>query len=261
VNLGNLARDQTKTGGAIEYHQQALKLSEEITLGPIMGLALAELGWDSLHTGNTQQAIHFFQRALDVGGNTLSPDVKTSIYSGLAEAYEALGDWEKAREYYRLTVESIEKVRIESLTEDRKIGFWQSKQTIFERAISLLYRLREKNPGRCGGISTASGSERNVGHQLKPDATLATARGTDLQIVRTGGPVMAAMLKHSLMPNVPERGRFSICWLKPGSKSTVGSARKCSAKNKRSLMRSQRFARSCCKKTSLSRKGQSWSKN
>lgn len=92
------------------------------------------------------RAIQFFQRALEVGGGTLSPDVKMSVYSGLANAYETLGNWEKAEEYYRLAIESVEKVRLETLTEDRKIGFWQIKQETVERAISLLHRRHEKEP-------------------------------------------------------------------------------------------------------------------
>jgi CHAT domain-containing protein len=56
-----------------------------------------------------------------------------------------LGNLEKAAEFYRLTIESIEKVRVESLTEDRKIGYWQSKQATFERAVALLHRLQQQD--------------------------------------------------------------------------------------------------------------------
>jgi CHAT domain-containing protein/Tfp pilus assembly protein PilF len=145
LNLGNLARDQKHLETAVRYHQQALATSEEIALRPLMGMALAELGWDSLQMGNSQQAIQLFQRAFDAGGNTLPPEVRTRIYSGFAEAYQTLGDWKRALEYYQLTIESIEKVHVGALTEDRKIGYWQSKQATFERAISLLSRLHQKD--------------------------------------------------------------------------------------------------------------------
>jgi CHAT domain-containing protein/Tfp pilus assembly protein PilF len=145
LNLGELARDQGRLEIAVGHHQQALTISEEITLRPLVGMALAELGWDSLQLKNPQQAIQFFQQAIEAGGETLPPEVKTRVYSGLAEASETLGDWKKAEEYYRFTIESVEKVRVGVLSEDRKIGFWQTKQATFERAISLLHRLHLKN--------------------------------------------------------------------------------------------------------------------
>lgn len=145
-NLGNLFRDQGKIPEALSYHREAWQMSREAGLIPMMAMALGELGVDYLRSERYQDAVAYLNRALEVGGPSMTAELKARVYLGLAEAHEKLGEWQKALEYYRLAIESIEQVRLGALTEDRKIGFWQTKQATFEQAISLLHRLHEKDP-------------------------------------------------------------------------------------------------------------------
>ncbi|MEW6208783.1 MAG: CHAT domain-containing protein [Acidobacteriota bacterium] len=146
INLGNLFRHQERLTDAVNYHQEALRLSEEAELTPMIAMSSAELGLDFLKSENYKDAVLYLDTALNFERRGLTADMKARVCFGLAEAHEKIGDLKKAMEYYHCAIESIENVRLETLTEDRKIGYWQTKHTLFERAISLIYKLHGKDP-------------------------------------------------------------------------------------------------------------------
>jgi CHAT domain-containing protein/Flp pilus assembly protein TadD len=159
-NLGSLFREQGNLSEALNQHQEALRLSQETELVPMMALALGELGLDSMKSEEYSDAIAYFNQALEVGGRGLTAELKARVYLGLAESHEKLGEWQKALDYYHRAIESIEQVRLEALSEDRKLGYWQTKQATFERAISLVHRLYQKTPQSSYGYQAFAYAEQ-----------------------------------------------------------------------------------------------------
>ncbi|MBI4467771.1 MAG: CHAT domain-containing protein [Acidobacteria bacterium] len=148
INLGSLERSRGRAEAAIGHHGQALILGEEIGLQVLQASALAELGADYLQLGDYKESVEYLGRALETGGASLSPELKSNIFSALASCYEALGETNRALENYGRAIESVQEVRIETLSEERKIGFWQTRQLTFERVIGLLFKLhRESGSG------------------------------------------------------------------------------------------------------------------
>ncbi len=141
LDRGRLARESGDLDSALASHEEALALATSARLEPDEALSLAELGWDALGRGDAEAALALFERALHSKAVSGSPEIAGAVHSGIARARERLGQLGPAAEQDDLAVDAVESVRLGTLAELRRLGFWRLRQGVFRSAIALRYRL------------------------------------------------------------------------------------------------------------------------
>lgn len=141
LDRGTLARESGDLAAALASHEEALALAAEARLEVAEARALGELGWDRLAGGDPAAALALFERALDSKAARESPEIAGALRSGIARARERLGETGPAAEQDDLAVDAIESVRLGTLSEARRLGFWRVRQGVFRSAIALRHRL------------------------------------------------------------------------------------------------------------------------
>jgi tetratricopeptide (TPR) repeat protein len=141
IDRGRLARESGDIDSALARHEEALALATSARLEPAEALSLAELGWDRLAQGDAAAALLLFDRALASPAVSESPEIAGAVRSGIARAREQLGNLGPAAEQDDLAVDAIESVRLGTLSELRRLGFWRLRQGVFRSAIALRHRL------------------------------------------------------------------------------------------------------------------------
>ncbi len=141
LDRGRLARESGDLDSALASHEEALALATSARLEPAEALSLAELGWDALGRGDAEAALALFERALHSKAVSGSPEIAGAVHSGIARARERLGQLGPAAEQDDLAVDAIESVRLGTLAELRRLGFWRLRQGVFRSAIALRHRL------------------------------------------------------------------------------------------------------------------------
>ena len=141
LDRGRLARESGDLGSALASHEEALALAISARLAPAEALSLAELGWDRLAQGDAAAALQLFERALASKAVSESPEIAGAVRSGIARARERLGQPGPAAEQDDLAVDAVESVRLGSVAEVRRLGFWRLRQGVFRNAIALRHRL------------------------------------------------------------------------------------------------------------------------
>ncbi len=141
LDRGVLARESGDLHAALASHEEALALAVEARLEVALARALGELGWDRLAGGDPAAALALFERALDSKAARESPEIAGALRSGIARARERLGETGPAAEQDDLAVDAIESVRLGTLSEARRLGFWRVRQGVFRSAIALRHRL------------------------------------------------------------------------------------------------------------------------
>jgi CHAT domain-containing protein len=145
-HIGNLWRKEGNLAEALSNHEEALRVGREAQLAQMIALALIEIGYDLAKSSRHAEAIDHFSQAVETGGPALPLEVRFRLHLGLAGSYETMGEWQRALDHYRRAIESLEGVRLEALTEDRKLGYWQSRADAFDQAVSLLYKSHQQSP-------------------------------------------------------------------------------------------------------------------
>ena len=140
LDRGRLARESGDLDSARASHEEALALATSARLEPDEALALAELGWDALGQGDAEAALALFERALHSKAVSASPEIAGGVHSGIARARERLGQLGPAAEHDDLAVDAVESVRLGTLAELRRLGFWRLRQGVFRSAIALRHR-------------------------------------------------------------------------------------------------------------------------
>jgi tetratricopeptide (TPR) repeat protein len=141
LDRGRLARENGDLDSALASHEEALALATSARLEPDEALALAELGQDALVRGDAAAALLLFERALASKAVSEAPEIAVAVRSGIARAREQLGQLGSAAEQDDLAVAAVESVRLGTLAEPRRLGFWRLRQGVFRSAIALRYRL------------------------------------------------------------------------------------------------------------------------
>jgi tetratricopeptide (TPR) repeat protein len=141
LDRGSLARESGDLAAAVASHEEALGLAAEARLEVVLARALGELGWDRLEGGDPTAALALFERALGSKAATESPEIAGALRSGIARAREALGERALAAAQDDQAVDAVESVRLGSLSEARRLGYWRLRQGVFRSAIALRHRL------------------------------------------------------------------------------------------------------------------------
>jgi CHAT domain-containing protein/tetratricopeptide (TPR) repeat protein len=168
---------------AQETIQQALKLARELSDAEREMRALNYLG--ELHglLNDYGQAINAYREALRLAHDRNNPLHAWTACAGLALAYERLGQFDDAREYYRQAIKTMERVRAGLGVEEEKAGFFQDKVKVYKGLIAVLLHMHSKdaNPrydveafqvaegARARALLDLLGEAKNVDQTIDPD--------------------------------------------------------------------------------------------
>jgi CHAT domain-containing protein/Tfp pilus assembly protein PilF len=130
---------------AKEVIQAGLKLARELPNFQKELDLLNKSGELHLRLRKTDQAINAYQESLRLALEKTSPRHAWTACAGLASAYGSLGNMDKAREYYRLAVEIMEKVRANLGSEEERAGFFQDKIEVYKELVSVLMQFHNSD--------------------------------------------------------------------------------------------------------------------
>jgi tetratricopeptide (TPR) repeat protein len=99
-NLGSAYADLSEQRKAIEYHEQALKISREIGYRQGEGSALGNLGLAYYYLGESRKAIEYYDQALTISREIRDRHGEGNHLGNLGLAYSNLGQSFKAIEYH-----------------------------------------------------------------------------------------------------------------------------------------------------------------
>ncbi|MGH9878650.1 MAG: tetratricopeptide repeat protein [Nitrososphaerales archaeon] len=136
-----------------------------------------------LRLNEAEQAIKACRAALQLAMDKNSPRHAWTAYAGLAMAYGKLGQFDKAREYYRLAINIMEKVRANLGGEEEKAGFFRDKVKVYKDLVAALMQLHGRDAtkrydaeafhfaerGRARAFLDLLGEAKNVEQGIDPD--------------------------------------------------------------------------------------------
>jgi CHAT domain-containing protein/tetratricopeptide (TPR) repeat protein len=130
---------------AKEVIERGLKLARELPSFEKELILLNRSGELHLRLNEAEQAINAYQGSLQVALSKTSPSHAWTACAGLALAYERLGRLDRAREYYQLAIEIMEKVRTNLGGEEERAGFFQDKVRVYKDLVAVLMRLQVRD--------------------------------------------------------------------------------------------------------------------
>jgi signal transduction histidine kinase/ActR/RegA family two-component response regulator len=150
-NLGNVYREKGEYSKALEYYDQALRLSANVGDKNLIAVIQKNIGITYKLTGEYQQAIDFLRKSKDLAGQIRLQAVHKESLEQLSEAYALAGNYKYALDYYKELSNLNQQVAQEQAT--NKISLIQlgynlkdeaQKQTIREIDLNLRV-LKERN--------------------------------------------------------------------------------------------------------------------
>ncbi|MDW5552019.1 tetratricopeptide repeat protein [Methanosarcina sp.] len=99
-NMGNAYSDMGEPRKAIEYYEQALKISRETRDRRGEGTWIGNLGNAYYYLGETIKSIEYYEQALKISRETRDRRGEGNRLGNLGNAYSHLGEYRKAIEYY-----------------------------------------------------------------------------------------------------------------------------------------------------------------
>ena len=100
--LGRLKLEQKKYSEALDFHQKALRLSEELGSKPNIEKSLDGIGNVYYEQGDYKTALEYFKQAVAIGEELKFAHDLEVIYDELADTYSALNDYKNAFKYQQL---------------------------------------------------------------------------------------------------------------------------------------------------------------
>ena len=142
LDRGRLARESGDLDSALASHEEALALATSARLEPAEALALAELGQDRARPGRSGGGARAFRAGARLeGGLRGARDRGGGALGDRAGPRAARAGSGAAAEQDDLAVDAVESVRLGTLAEPRRLGFWRLRQGVFRSAIALRHRL------------------------------------------------------------------------------------------------------------------------
>ena len=109
-NLGFVYRNLGDTKKAIEYYEEALKISKEIGDRREEGNWLRLLGFAYLCLGEVRKAIQYYEKCLKIAQETGDSSYECTVLAEFGNAYKSLGEVKKAIQYYEKALEIAQKI-------------------------------------------------------------------------------------------------------------------------------------------------------
>ncbi|TET24041.1 MAG: tetratricopeptide repeat protein, partial [Candidatus Stahlbacteria bacterium] len=109
-NIGLVYRTLGELDKALEYHQKALKINEQI--GRLQGQAnqLGNIGIVYQDLGEPEKALEYYERALEINKKIGDLEGKVKDLGNIGIVYQTLGEPHKALEYYEQILKIHEKI-------------------------------------------------------------------------------------------------------------------------------------------------------
>ena len=142
--VGKLYQYRKDYAKAIQYHQQALDLSQKLNVVLDMAQSLLGLADNSMSLGNTKTALDYYQQA-----EVISRQISTSNYQlkdaflGEANAYAALSDFKNAFKYQTLLKDI--KDSLYNIDTDKKLSGLQFNFDIQKKVSEIDLLTKDKN--------------------------------------------------------------------------------------------------------------------
>jgi tetratricopeptide (TPR) repeat protein len=121
--LGRVARDTAAYDEALDYHRRALAIRERVLGSEHTDTAAAydDIGVVYEKTGEYDKALEYHQKALGIAERILGPEHPTTAFShgnigtaltydNVAMDYDAKGEYDKALEFHRKALDTMERV-------------------------------------------------------------------------------------------------------------------------------------------------------
>lgn len=145
-NIGNIYLDLNKYRNALMYFQEGLQKSDKINDMEAVCTIFNNIGNVKLLLGEIDEAKESFTRAFDIGRTLNSRETLWEAYFGLGRCYEQRDEYADAVNYYKMSINVIDRIRSQITVDTYKSSFARNKQKVYESLIRLLYRL-QKNEG------------------------------------------------------------------------------------------------------------------
>lgn len=146
LNLGNVYQQNGQYQKALEYTRLALEAAKAREMRLVEGGALNTLADIYFETGQISEAEERFKEALALGEQTGISRVIWRAHRGLGQVLEAEGKYPEAEGHYKAAIDVIETVRSQIQRPEDKSTFLGRHVTVYERMISLLFRLHRREP-------------------------------------------------------------------------------------------------------------------
>ncbi|MBX7222442.1 MAG: CHAT domain-containing protein [Blastocatellia bacterium] len=112
LKFGRAHRFLKNTEKQFEYFQKCLGIARQAKLKILETQALISIGNLYRDEGNIPKSIEYFNKALDeIPQNANSINLKASIYRGLGNSFQALGEKEKAINFYYQAIEILQTIQ------------------------------------------------------------------------------------------------------------------------------------------------------
>ncbi|MGQ0428720.1 MAG: CHAT domain-containing protein [Gammaproteobacteria bacterium] len=123
---------------ALRHHAEAVALSREAGALADEASSLAAMANLHLERGRPEQARPFAERALALARQTRAPDLEVEARIACARAARARGETASALAHLQASVAIIDSVRGRVRTDSGKIGYLDTRQTVFHELADLL---------------------------------------------------------------------------------------------------------------------------
>jgi CHAT domain-containing protein len=123
---------------AVSFQEQSLELSRKVGALADEAQTLVALSELRLGLGQAQPAAAFARAAIDVARRTHAPDLDWEARVALARSARSVGDNAEALAQLKASVEIIDSVRGRVRTDSGKIGYFDSRQTVYQELADVL---------------------------------------------------------------------------------------------------------------------------
>lgn len=171
---------------AKEVIQQSLRVGRDTGISALLLTALDTLGELHLRSESFEEAAATYRELLTEAQARVNWSAEWAAYAGLARACERLGRMEDAHTNYQKAIRVLESMRARLNVTEQRVGFFQDKQEVYQRLVSVLRFMYAKDARPSHLIEAFRIAER------RRSRTLLDAIGTAGQLAQTIAPELAA---------------------------------------------------------------------
>jgi CHAT domain-containing protein/Tfp pilus assembly protein PilF len=197
-NIGTIYFESKEYARAEEYHARGLIFSRDTHSGELEAYCLLNLANDQDMQGKLDEALANYQEAMKLAFVLNNPDLSWMIYAGMAENYEARGDFEKVVAYNDTALKIIENLRNTIQNNEQKASYMAAERNAFEDVINLLCLLYEKDPAK--GFDTVSfqyaeNSKSRAFLDLLAESAARVSEGSDTILMKQQAELQSALTR------------------------------------------------------------------
>ncbi len=104
ADLARLATLENRFDEALDLYSPALRLSEQLQMQGNVATILGNLGWSHYELGDFESSLEYYKQGAEASAKTGLPVLSAYWFSGMADAYIAMGDYAAAEHLARSTL-------------------------------------------------------------------------------------------------------------------------------------------------------------